>query len=102
MIAETTLRAKHPETRDTREGQRQRILALLEMRGGPMTRLEVSVDTGLPINIVCWRFRDLRIANMITRYLDRDCRISGERVQTWWLSPKPAAQMTLAEVRNAA
>jgi len=60
------------------------VYETLQRVGHPMSNLEVSTKTGLPVNVVSGRMNELRIrVENVKAAGKRKCKISGRTVQTW-------------------
>ena len=81
--------------------QRARILAHIASKG-PLTRQEVSHETGVAINAVCGRVKELLDAGLLVEPRKRVCSVSGKQAGEVSVPEQPStntAQITARKLR---
>lgn len=92
MIQATSAAAHDPRHKMRRRSQCWRILSAMR-RYGALTIAEIVEYTGIAVNVVCWRLRDLRVAGVIDEFLKRPCRTNGLTKKTFYFADR--RQLTL-------
>ncbi len=94
-VAQTSIQAYHaPDVRRTRVRQEDRVLAVLEANGRPLTIREIATQMGIADSTISGRLNELKDAGLVENYLKRKCAITGRLKLTWFLAP-PTAQRSL-------
>lgn len=94
-VAMTSIQAYHaPDVKRSRVRQEDRVLAVLEANGRPLTIREIAAQIGIPDSTVSGRLNDLKNSGRVDNYLKRKCTVTGRQKLTWFLAP-PTSQRSL-------
>lgn len=66
---------------DTKDRQTQNRLIYKLLLEKTLSRKEISFNTGIPINVICWRIHDLMEENRVAVFKVARCSYSKELVE---------------------